>query len=411
MGSISGKLRAAPTRRLALTPGLRRSLDLLRMDAADLVRMLEDEAAANPWLVLSWPMAQTGTMPEPEAPGPGLHAHVLLWIDRQLPHGEDRRLALALAEALEPTGWLGEPPDHIAARAGVPTGALLNVLARLQRIEPAGLFARDLAECLRLQAQSAGVLDAGMLAVLARLDLLARGGAPAVARATGVSAAKVAVAVSRLRGFDPKPGLAFETAPVPGSRRQVPDLVARRKPDGTWHAEVNPRALPLMAVRPAAAPDNADVRNAATLIAQVARRNRTLLTLADAVLAVQGASLDHGPRALRPLTRAAIAEATGLAASTVGRALHRVRILTPQGLQEMSGFFSAALGADASAGQAQAALRRLIATEDHGAPLTDAALATELAALGIAVSRRTVAKYRDALGLPSAHQRRKRHGS
>jgi RNA polymerase sigma-54 factor len=302
MGSISGKLRAAPTRRLALTPQLRRALDLLRMDAADLAQVLEDEAAANPWLVLSWPLAQTGPLPETEARGPGLHAHVLLWIDRQFPPGDDRRLALALAEVLEPTGWLGEMPEQIAARTGQPLGRLRDVLARLQRIEPAGLFARDLAECLRLQAQAAGVLDAAMQAVLARLDLLARGGVAAVAQAAHVPVAELAAAVARLRGFDPKPGLAFEPAPAQVSRRHVPDLVARRNEGGGWQAELHPAALPQLAVRPDAGPGNAAARDAAALIALVVRRNRTLLTLADAVLAVQGPSLDLGAPALRPLT-------------------------------------------------------------------------------------------------------------
>lgn len=406
MGSMAGKLRVAPQRRLALTPQVRRALDLLRMDAAALARLLEDEAAANPWLVLTWPRAVGGDMPDVPAPGPGLQAHVQGWIVAQFPPGQDRDLALELAGALEPTGWLGDPPEHIAARLGLPVGRVQEVLTTVQRIEPAGLFARDLADCLRLQAQAAGWLDAAMRALLARLDLLAQSGAEAVARAAGLPRDTVAVAVARLRGFDPKPGLAFDAGHPAPSRTPVADVLAERRADGTWRAVLNPAALPHAALRAGAGLDDAAARAAADLVALLDRRNRTLINIVDAVLAVQGTALERGACAMRPLTRAAIGEATGLAASTVGRALHGVRMATPQGMVEMAVFFPAALGPVGSAAQAQAALRALIAAENRAAPLSDTRLATALVAQGIEVSRRTVAKYRDRLGLPAAHLRK-----
>jgi len=406
MGNLGGKLRVAQMQRLALTPQVRRALELLRMDAVAIARLLEDEAAVNPWLVLTRPPPITGEVSDVVASGPGLHAHVEAWIVAHVPPGPDRALALDLAGALEPTGWLGEHPGQIAARLGIAVSRVQAMLERVQQIEPAGLFARDLAECLRLQAQAAGVLDAAMAAVLARLDLLARGGAAAVAKATGLPPDAVALAVARLRGFDPKPGLQFDPGlPVP-SRSAVAELVAQRGDDGLWHAALNPAGLPHAALRAGAGPEDAAARAAAELVALLDRRNRTLVTIADAVLAVQGAALGHGRAALRPLTRAAIAEVTGLAASTVGRALHGVRMVTPLGTLDMTEFFPAALGDEGSAAQAQAELRALIGAEDRAAPLSDAVLADRLAAQGIPISRRTVAKYRDRMGLPAAHLRK-----
>ena len=409
MGAMGGKLRIAPVRRLALTPQLRRSLDLLRMDAADLARLLDDEAATNPWLVLSRPAVARGSGADIAAPGPGLYTHVLDWIEAHFPPGHDRAMALALAEVLDPTGRLGESPAAVAASAGVAPETLLKVLHQLQRMEPAGLFARDLAECLRLQAQAAGGLDDAMLAVLARLDLVARGGAAVVARAAHLPEATIAAAIARLRRFDPKPGLVFDTSCALPAPRPLPDLLARRV-GGTWRAALNATALPHAGLRPGAGPADTAARAAADLVAALDRRNSTLVAVADAVLAMQGAALDHGPAALRPLTRAAVAQATGLAASTVGRALHGARIVTPQGTLRMATFFSAALGAEGSAAQAQTTLRALIAAEDPAHPLSDAALTDRLVAQGIAVSRRTVAKYRDRLGLPPAHLRQRTAG-
>lgn len=408
MAGLGGRLRVAPVQRLALTPQLRRALDMLRMDATEITRLLEEEAGRNPWLALQRPAGGGGELPpDAEAPAPGLHSHVSDWIETQFRPGPDLEMAYMLTEALEPTGWLGEPLDQIAARNRVSAERLLAVLARVQRIEPAGLFARDLAECLLLQARAEGLLDSAMQALLTRLDLLARGGAEAVARAARLPVAEIAAAAAHLRGFDPKPGLGFGPVVVAASRNPVPELTAQQEPDGTWRAALNPAALPQAVVRAGASPGDAAARAAAELVALLQRRNRTLVSIADAVLAQQGPALDQGRSALRPLTRAAIAEITGMAASTVGRALQGARIVTPHGTMTMAEFFPAPLGADHSSAQAENALRALIAAENPAAPLSDSALAEGLARQGIPTSRRTVAKYRDRMGLPPGHLRRR----
>ena len=406
MARLGSGLRASVTRRLALTPALRRSLALLAMDAEALDRLLDETAATNPWLI-RYP-APAALLPDGPAPGPGLYAHVLDWIARTLPDAPRTAIALTLAEGLEPTGWLSVTPEAVATRLGQPVETVRQVLATLQRIDPPGLFARDLAECLRLQAVALGLLDESMEAVLTRLDLLARKGSAAVARAARLPEAVVAQAVAHLRGFDPKPGLRLGPPdPVALPRATLPDLQAVQGPDGRWRASAAGAGRHI-ALRPGATPDDPAAAQAAELLAQVALRDRTILLVADAILDVQGSAMTGGRAALRPLTRAAIAEATGLAASTVGRAVQGVRIATPQGVWPLATFFSAALAPDTSAARAEAALRTLIRDEPPDTPLSDAALAEALAAQGIPASRRTVAKYRDRLGLPPAATRKRR---
>lgn len=412
MARPGGRLRATTTRRLALTPALRRALDLLRMDAEALAAHLDEAAAGNPWLIRPR-QSLTATAPDIAAPGPGLHAHVLGWIAARIPPGVERGIALALAEGLEPTGWLGTPPETVAEALRVPVAAVLAVLQKLQQIDPPGLFARDLAECLRLQAAAEAVLDPAMVALLARLDMLARHGAGAVARSARLPESTVAAAAVRLRRLDPKPGLrlledgAGFTTPWRTSRA---DLRAVAGPDGRWRAVADGFGPDSLRLRPGAPPGDPAAQAAAELVAQVDLRRRTIETVADAILAVQGAALTDGRGALQPLTRAAIAAETGFAASTVGRAIKGVRIVTPLGVWPLATFFTAALGAVASAAQAETAVRALIAAEPPARPLSDAMLARALAAQGIAVSRRTVAKYRDRLGLPPAAARRRPAG-
>ncbi len=413
MARPGNRIQATTTKRLALTPALRRALDLLRMDAEALAALVDEALATNPWLMRP-PALPADPMPDIAAPGPGLHAHVLGWIAARIPPGAERDIALALAEALEPTGWLGARPETVAEALGVPVPAVLAVLAQLQRIDPPGLFARDLAECLRLQAAAEGLLDPAMAALLARLDLLARQGPGAVARAARLPEDAVATAATRLRRLDPKPGLRLaDDGPgiTPAWRTRGADLRAVAGPDGRWHALAGSAGPDRLRLRPGAPPGDPAARAAAELVAQVNQRRRTIETVADAILAVQGAALANGRGALQPLSRAAIAAETGFAASTVGRAVQGVRIATPHGVWPLAAFFTAPLGAHASAAQAETALRALIAAEPPDAPLSDAALAQALAVRGIAASRRTVAKYRDRMGLPPAGTRKRRGGA
>lgn len=390
---------------LRLTPALRQQIAVLRMTAAELSAHLDAAARTNRWLdVRRPPAAASAAASDVAAGGPSLYAHVAAAIDAAFPEPAARRIALAFADVLAPSGWIAADVPAVAAAAGVGEAAAAAVLARLQRIGPAGLFARTLAECLSLQAADAGLLDAPMRAVLARLDLVAAGDIGRLAAAAGLPPAVAAARVATLRSFDPKPGAQFDPAPPAAP----PDLAVRLAPDGAVVAE-DGGGVPVVALRPGGDPRDPDWLAAQVLVAAVARRGATLRAVAAHVLRHQAAAVAGGPGALRPLTRAEVAAALGLSESTVSRAVAGATVAAPWGTRPLADWFAAPLGdGGASGAGARAALRRIVAGEDARAPLSDDALAARLRAEGFPAARRTVAKYRAALGLPPAARRRQR---
>jgi len=403
------------TQRLKLTMGIATSIRILRSDAQGLSRYLEEQAAENPQLVLTRPVGQDwlprwksalgapDTMPEQAAAGPSLMAHVLGQIDGLHLSTREARIAQALAEALEPSGWLGQSPAAIADRVGAGLADVEMMLRRLQaRAEPTGLFARNLAECLRLQAEDAGEMDAIMAAVLGRLDLVAGGEIDRIAREMGGSAEAVRLRIGRLRGYDPKPGAGFEpfAAPI-----REPDLVAEKAPSG-WTVAINRSALPSVSLAEGKGKGRPEARE---IIRMVEGRNVTLLSVGQEILMRQVAALESGLRALVPMTMADVAGAVGLHESTVSRVVAGTAVDTPRGTWWLRTLFtqSAHQGGPA-AGALRDQLLQMIATEDPAAPLSDAALAEALSGDGAPLARRTVAKYRAMLNLPPARRRRRR---
>lgn len=418
--------------RLKLSVGLRASIDMLLLDAAGLSRQIEEQAAENPSLILTAPQPRdwlprwAGALPggaraEPAGaemvagPGPSLMAHVLAEIDRRIKTPQERRIALLLAEALAPSGWIDRPLLTIAHEAGARIAEVEAVLYRLQETEPVGLFARNLAECLKLQAQEAGVYDPEMKLILANLDLLARGATARLAQMAGVAEPEILRRFRTIRTMNPKPGTAFE--PLMADTLREPDLVARKRADGSWQIALNGSALPEMRIEAKAG--SAENRAAAKLLERLVRsRNETLLRVGTEILRRQQPALSQGASHLQPMTMAEVAAALDLHESTVSRVVAGASVDTPWGSWWLRKLFSRALGPQEGAGGgapglSAAALRELltrkVAAEDCAAPLTDEALAASLAAdLGVTIARRTVAKYRTMLGIPPAHRRRQR---
>jgi len=403
------------TQRMALTTGLATSIRILRADAAGLSRYLEEQAAENPQIILTRPQVQewlprwksafgADDRPEQEAAGPSLVSHVLGMIDALRLDPGEARIAMALAEALEPTGWISRALPSIASQLGVPVPAVERVLHRLQqRAEPTGLFARNLADCLRLQAEEAGDLDAPMVALLSRLDLLAKGEIDRIAREAGLEPADLRQAFGRLRSYDPKPGAGFEisTAPV-----REPDLIAEKGAAG-WIVSLNRSALPSVTVAEGRAKGRAEAR---ALIRMIEGRNVTLLSVGQDILTRQTAALEQGLGALVPMTMAEVAHALGLHEGTISRVVAGTAVDTPRGTWWLRSLFTQpAREGGPAAGALRDRLAKLVAAEDPDAPLSDEALAAALAEGGAPIARRTVAKYRTMLNLPPAHRRRRRH--
>lgn len=408
--------------RLQLNTGLQTAIALLRMDAGGLTRFLEEQAERNGYLAVEAPpldpavwtprwsaafQATGAEMPDTAQPGPSLMAHVLGQIDGVTRSERERAIALVLAEAIEPSGWLGRPLKELAAEARCSMGDAEAVLLRLQRMEPTGLFARSLAECLALQAAEADRLDPVMRIILDNLELLAAGRTARLAEMCGVPETEILARLRVIRSFDPKPGAQFEPGTVDA---REPDLTVSRGAQG-WQVTLNRSSLPAVSVRrpdarPAAAEDRAALAEALGLRRMVEQRNATLLRVAQEVVSRQQRALDGGLGALQPLGMAEVAEAVGLHESTISRAVAGVAVATPRGTWALRSLFGPRVG-DTSAAAIRHEIARMVAAEDPAAPLSDLALTEALAASGRPVARRTVAKYRAQLRIPTAGQRRR----
>lgn len=390
--------------RLRLSQTLGQAIGLLGLSNAELARTLGEAAADNPWLRLRLPAAPAGTEAEVAADGPSLLAHVLDRLPHLLPPDADRQIALALVEALDPAGYL--PPaivPDLAHRTGVPEAAVEAVLSALQTIEPRGLFARSLAECLALQMEEEEARPA-MRRVLAALPHLTAGGIAAVAQASGLPEAQVEGALARLRTLNPRPAAGFACDRAPP---RIADLVFTRR-GARWEAALNPATLPAVSLRArlaGAAPGSRagpDRAAATALVRAMERRNAALLGLGQLLAVAQAEFLSRGPVAQRRLTRRAVAAELGLHESSVSRLVAAASAETPMGTIPLRRFFSAS-GAQGAARPGalavQERIRRIVAEESGGAPLSDAAIAESLAREGVALSRRSVARLRAAAGI------------
>ena len=359
-----------------------------------------------------------------------LYGHVCAQIDIMFANPTQRLIALALTEALEPSGWLGQSAQEIAIHLGVDDSAVNNVLDRLRLIEPAGLFAHTLADCLRLQATDRGMLTPAFATMLDNLEMLAAGQMKPLAKLCGVSPDGLREMLRDLRRLDPKPGAQFSSDDAPIS---PPDLIVRRGPDG-WIVDLNRSTLPSVVVNRAYAERVLEARrdtktseqtetarafardrmaDANWLRRAIAQRNATTLKIGAEIVRRQEAFLEHGAAHLRPLVLRDVAETVGVHESTVSRVTSGLMMATPRGTYRLKSFFSAGLGSDnAEAGDSAAAVKhrigKLIESEPPNAPYSDDALVQMIAAEGVHLARRTAAKYREMLNIPSSFERRRR---
>lgn len=355
----------------------------------------------------------------------GLNSFVQRQIELEIREPQDRMIAFLLADALDPSGWLGQPLEEIAELCGAPIARIEAVLERLQQLEPAGLFARDLAECLRLQAADRGLLDRVMQIVLDNLDILAKGEMKMLARRAGCTPEEIAGCLQQIRSFNPKPASDFDddiTAASP------PDVIVRRTATG-WAVDLNRSTLPTLyidenyakSVSQSGSGKQAEqnkqfasdaVGSAKWLQRALDQRNNTTLKIAGEIVRRQSDFLEQGLSALKPLSLRDVAEAIGMHESTVSRVTSGLMIATPKGSFTMKSFFSVSIATgDNEDGTAAAAVRGLIQSivvnEPAGKPLSDDAIAALVSKKGIKLARRTVAKYREMLKIPSSSERRR----
>lgn len=335
----------------------------------------------------------------------------------------DRLVARELADALDESGYMRADVTEIAERLGTEASAVLAVLATCQTFDPPGLFARDLAECLALQLRALDRFDPAMQAMIAHLDLLARRDFVQLRKLCGVDDNDLLDMLSEIRSLDPRPGLAFTYGTA---ETIVPDVTVRAAPDGSWAVELNPEALPRVLVnqsyfntvsKKAANQSDKDflaecMQSASWLTRSLDQRARTILKVASEIVRQQDAFLLHGIRHLRPLNLRMVADAIGMHESTVSRVTANKYMMTPRGMFELRYFFSVAIasaeGGDAHSSEAvRDRIRELIEREKPFDVLSDDVIVDILRKSGVDIARRTVAKYREAMNIPSSVQRRR----
>ncbi len=337
--------------------------------------------------------------------------------------GGDRLIGRALIDCIDESGYVVGGLDLLADQLGADVQAVTKVLEVLQTFDPPGIFARDLKECLALQLQDRNRYDPAMAALVENLELLANHDFEKLKSICGVDGEDLTEMVAEIRALDPKPALKFERSV---SQTVVPDVIMSPAPEGGWRVELNSDTLPRVLVNnqyyaelnsPKA--DKAQktfvaerFQSATWLVRALEQRATTILKVSIALVQKQDAFFRKGIAHLRPLVLRDIAEATELHESTISRVTTNKFIATPRGIYELKYFFSHGLS-QAGGGEATSAesvrhrIKQLVDEEASDAVLSDDQIVELLKAEGIAVARRTVAKYRESLKIPSSVQRRR----
>ena len=452
---------------LALTPQLQQAIKLLQLSTADLQQAIEETLESNALLEKEndltdpegidfsesaaeedeseglsvdtvWEDVLPSAAPPPSGPAvdnglieqdsesESLKDYLLWQLNLTRFSDIDRCIALALIDAIDEDGRLTQTPENIfvdLGLEGVELDELMVVLHRLQHFEPSGVFARDLRECLLIQLRQlppetpcreiAGTLVSRHLAQLPV--------APArqLARKLRVSENELERAIQLIRSLDPSPG-----ASIGGNRAEyvTPDVFVKQI-DGRWQVELNPDIAPKLRVNDhyvamlnaGSASDRGYVKEhlqeARWFMKSLQSRNETLLKVASKIVEHQLSFLEIGEIGMKPLILADIASEVDLHESTVSRATSRKYMHTPRGTFELKYFFSSRVSGDAGDAMAstaiKAAIRKLVSEENTRKPLSDAKLCSLLKDEGIAVARRTIAKYREQMAIPPSNERKR----
>jgi RNA polymerase sigma-54 factor len=438
---------------LTLTPQVQQALRLLQMSALEFAQEMEQALTSNPFLEenpdgAAAPRESSGAVDdvvvpqEPASPGvsdreqeewagvsdaqPTLQEHLREQLMISQMGARDRALAHMIVDSLDDDGYFKAGFDELAAMIpaehDVRAEDFEAALRLVQSLDPAGVAARSLEECLELQLAALAPDTPGVNCALAivrgrHLQLLGNREWARLQHAVGCDEATLHTARALIRTLDPKPGHRFG---APEARYVVPDVMVRKIRD-RWSAAINPASLPRVRLNRAYAEAigsrggsnqslSRQLQEARWLLRSIEQRFATIQRVADAIVARQRGFFEYGEVAMKPLTLKLIAGELGLHESTVCRVTNSKYMATPRGLFEFKHFFSRRLatesGGAASATAVRAVMRELIAAEDPRAPLSDAELARLLAQQGLRVARRTITKYRALMRLPSVDIRR-----
>lgn len=480
MSNISQRLDLRQSQNLVMTPQLQQAIKLLQLNNVELADYIDSEIAQNPLLEKAPPegeQQQDAAAPddsrdhvqegfdsgwtgnEADAPAPPtdfdagtaqmgaggsrsfdsldeafensltrpetLRDHLVEQLNMSFDDPRDRMIGALLIDMVDEAGYLREKPEDIAAKLGVENARLNAILARLKKFSPGGIFAHDLKECLALQLEERGLLDAPMAILLDNLGLLAKHDMEELGKRCGVNTLYLLDMIGDIKSLNPKPAAPFDHMVV---QTAIPDVLMKKLPKnlgGGWRVELNTETLPRVLINneyytqvSGATKDKADreyittqMNNANWLVRSLDQRAQTILKVASEIVEQQDAFFNYGIEFLRPLTLKDIAEAIAMHESTVSRVTNNKYIGTPRGIFELKYFFSTALissdGTAHSAESIKARIKSMIDAEKADDVLSDDSIVEGLQKDGIDIARRTVAKYREGMNIPSSVQRRK----
>ncbi len=405
----------------------------LGSDAIDAARLGEDIGVDERWdetaagrNTLSMPQADAAidTLENHAADEPSLQAHLRWQMELSALSERDQQIAAALIDSVDDNGHLADPTQAIPGDLEADEDEIKAVLTFIQHLDPIGVAAADAPEALRIQMDALPEHTPhrrlAQRIVHTHFEDLGHSQQAGLRRALGVDQAQLEAAIALIRTLSPHPGAQFSQ---PRIDYIVPDCVVERV-NGRWQVDVNPQASPSLRVNAAyvgliqRGDDSADnqlmrqhLQEARWLIKSLESREQTLRKVAECIVERQQAFLEHGEEAMQPLILREVAEAIDMHESTVSRVTNQKYMRTPQGTLEFKYFFSShvptADGGECSATAIRARIRRLVAAEQPARPFSDAYLTEQLQAQGIHVARRTVAKYRETMGIASSTQRKR----
>jgi RNA polymerase sigma-54 factor len=334
-----------------------------------------------------------------------------------------RLIGAHLIDLVDDAGYVAGDLAEVAEKLGADAADVEHVLSILQSFDPSGICARNLRECLTIQLKDRDRFDPAMEALLAHIELLAKRDFASLRKICAVDDEDLVEMIAEIKQLNPKPGLAFGSAAV---QPVVPDVFVRAAPDGGWAVELNSDTLPKVllnqsyyaevskaALKPAERSYLSECLQSGTwLMRALDQRARTILKVSTEIVRQQDAFFVHGVQRLRPLNLRTVADAIGMHESTVSRVTANKFMATSRGIFELKYFFTSAIAA-ADGGDAHSAeavrhnIRELIEAETPTDILSDDSIVERLRQAGIDIARRTVAKYREAMRIPSSVQRRR----
>ncbi|MES2214971.1 MAG: RNA polymerase factor sigma-54 [Pseudomonadota bacterium] len=417
---------------LNLTASMQQSINILQMSSIELQEFIVRELDKNPFL-------ETDEATTDQASGEkaqderdifssikeekSLKQHVLEQVHLDIETAPERALAVYMTDLLQPSGYITLDEEELASRLKCSRDDIITVLGMLQSIEPVGIFARNLGECLALQLKDKGLYDSKYEALLTNLDLLAKHEHKALAKICSVSHEEIIKMIGQIKALNPKPGASFASE---ATNYKSPDVFLTISDDGEMKVEINYEAMPRLRINK----DyyikikeglngeidkefaSKELASAGNLLRAVEQRAKTIVNVAAAIAEKQRDFFLKGIMYFKPMTLATIAAVCDMNESTISRATSYKYISTPSGLFEMKFFFSSSVenknsDADVSSTKVKELIKTLISSEDKDNILSDDDIARELLKFNIKAARRTVSKYRESMRIPTSATRKR----